>query len=168
MIRWLDSMTIAMDVDMNKLLEIVEDRGKWHAVVYGVVKSLTCLSDRMMPTFCFLIELLCLLFFFKPLVNSTFSIFCFFLAFPKSWGFQSLVFRTYINYALWSILKVLFLLKLRTIILIDIIFMFNYNSVFVFIFIWLLLIICYANVCHLYIMLSMTSLHCWVCLCLFW
>ena len=56
MIRWLDSMTIAMDMDMNKLLEIVENRGEWHAVVYGVVKSLRCLSDRMMPTFCFLIE----------------------------------------------------------------------------------------------------------------
>ena len=34
-------MTIAMDMDMSKVLETVEDRGEWYAVVYGVVKSLT-------------------------------------------------------------------------------------------------------------------------------
>ena len=168
-VRWLDSMTIAMDMDMSKLLETVEDRGEWYAVVYGVVKSLTwqwqndayiLFSDR--------ITLFTI--FFNHLWTALFPIFwfLFFLAFPKSWGFQSPVFKTYITYALWSILKVFFLLKLRAIIFIDIIFMFNYNSVFVFTFIWLLLIICYENVCHLYMMLSVTSLHCWVCLWFFW
>ena len=37
--RWLDSTTDSMDMNMSKLQEIVEDRGAWHAVVSGVEKS---------------------------------------------------------------------------------------------------------------------------------
>ena len=37
--RWLDSITNAMDINLNKLGEIVKDRGAWHAVVYGGVAS---------------------------------------------------------------------------------------------------------------------------------
>ena len=37
--RWLDSTTDSMDMNMSKLQEIVEDRGAWHAVVSGVTKS---------------------------------------------------------------------------------------------------------------------------------
>ena len=37
--RWLDSITDSMDINMNKLQEIVEDRGAWHATVNGVAKS---------------------------------------------------------------------------------------------------------------------------------
>ena len=44
-LRWLDSITDAMDVNLSKLWEIVEDRGAWSAVVYGVAKSWTQLSD---------------------------------------------------------------------------------------------------------------------------
>ena len=43
--RWLDSNTDSVDMDLSKLLEMVEDRGAWHAVVHGVAKSQTQLSD---------------------------------------------------------------------------------------------------------------------------
>ena len=37
--RWLDSITDSRDMNLSKLWEIVEDRGPWHATVYGVAKS---------------------------------------------------------------------------------------------------------------------------------
>ena len=37
--RWLDSITDSMDMNLNKLQKIVEDRGAWRAAVHGVVKS---------------------------------------------------------------------------------------------------------------------------------
>ena len=40
-IRWLDSITNSVDINLHKPQEIVEDRGVWHAVVYRVAKSLT-------------------------------------------------------------------------------------------------------------------------------
>ena len=43
--RWLDSNTNSMDMNLSKLQEIVEDRGVWHAIVHGVAKSQTRLSD---------------------------------------------------------------------------------------------------------------------------
>ena len=39
--RWLDSITDLMDMNLSKLWEIVEDRGAWHAVVHEVPKSQT-------------------------------------------------------------------------------------------------------------------------------
>ena len=43
--RWLDSITDSMDMNLSRLWEIVKDRGAWSAAVHGVVKSQTWLSD---------------------------------------------------------------------------------------------------------------------------
>ena len=39
--RWLDSMTDSMDMNLSKLQEIVEDRGTWLAAVHGVANNRT-------------------------------------------------------------------------------------------------------------------------------
>ena len=38
-IRWLDSITDSMDMNVSKLQEIVEDRGAWRTVVHDVAES---------------------------------------------------------------------------------------------------------------------------------
>ena len=43
--RWLDSTTDSMNMDMSKLQEIVKDREAWHVAVQGVAKSRTQLRD---------------------------------------------------------------------------------------------------------------------------
>ena len=43
--RWLDRTTDSMNMNLNKLQEIVEDRGSWRAAVYGVTKSQTGLGN---------------------------------------------------------------------------------------------------------------------------
>ena len=37
--RWLDSITNSIDMNLSKLEEIIEDRGVWHAAFHGVTES---------------------------------------------------------------------------------------------------------------------------------
>ena len=49
--RWLDIISDSMDMSLNKLQEIDEDRGDWHAAVHGVAKSWTGFSKWTMVVY---------------------------------------------------------------------------------------------------------------------
>ena len=44
-VKWLDSLTNSMDMNLGKLQEMVKDRESWHAAVHGIAKSQTRLGD---------------------------------------------------------------------------------------------------------------------------
>ena len=49
--RWLDSMTDLMNMNLKKLLEMVKDREAWCAAVHGVAKRHNCVNQKQQYLF---------------------------------------------------------------------------------------------------------------------
>ena len=56
--RWLDSNTDSIDINLSKLQKTVRDTGAWRSAVYGIAKSWRQLSDRTATTTIEFVELI--------------------------------------------------------------------------------------------------------------
>ena len=94
--RWLDSITAPMDMNLSKLLEIVKDREAWRAAVHGVTKSWTGFSHWTTTTYwpqsgggrCISLQSLFLLWIRAKGISWVLSRFC------GSWMYKQLCFPT--------------------------------------------------------------------------
>ena len=51
--RWLNSVTISMDINLSIFQEIIEDRGAWHTAVHLIIKvgyNLVTKNNKIMET----------------------------------------------------------------------------------------------------------------------
>ena len=85
--RWLDSITDSMDMNLSKLQEIIEDRGAWYPAVHEVTKSQIWLrvwatTELRVYQFCWYIYFLYSLFYFYSnlwyLLKLTLGLVCYF------------------------------------------------------------------------------------------
>ena len=49
-IRWLDSITDSIDMNLSKLWETVKDKEAWCAVVHGITKRYNCVTEQQQET----------------------------------------------------------------------------------------------------------------------
>ena len=92
--RWLDGITDSMDVNLSELREMVMDREAWCAVIHGVAKSRTRLSDW--TEWLNGISLYGRTFYLHFLVNVQFG-FCFSLLWLTLWAFVSACLHIWTN-----------------------------------------------------------------------
>ena len=92
--KWLDSIFDSMDMSLNKLWEIVEDRGAWHAAVHGIAKSWTWLSNWTTTTIWVFVSV-CMVFVFM-------SVWAFVFTFISVFVFMSI--WVFVFMSIWALL----------------------------------------------------------------
>ena len=92
--KWLDSIFDSMDMSLNKLWEIVEDRGAWHAAIHGIAKSWTWLSNWTTTTIWVFVSV-CMVFVFM-------SVWAFVFTFISVFVFMSI--WVFVFMSIWALL----------------------------------------------------------------